>query len=195
MKTTLLMILLCAAAAGAGEPSSGSNSRPEIVTPARFLADTADDRIAELKRRLSIAGRERGPFGLYQNPGKAPVISRSSREIPKTSFRDFIKDIRISLINSREREFLVGARLFRLGQVFPIVRGGEKISVRVEAVDPSRVTFKNLQSGEVAVSRLDTLPDGVSAAGQPLRLQGITLRKKSEVEPLRIESNSPPPLP
>tara|TARA_B100000963_G_scaffold111455_1_gene97046 strand:- start:5682 stop:6269 length:588 start_codon:yes stop_codon:yes gene_type:complete len=195
MKTTLLMILLCAAVAGAGEPSSGSNSRPEIVTPARFLADTADDRIAELKRRLSIAGRERGPFGLYQNPGKAPVISRSSREIPKTSFRDFIKDIRISLINSREREFLVGARLFRLGQVFPIVRGGEKISVRVEAVDPSRVTFKNLQSGEVAVSRLDTLPDGVSAAGQPLRLQGITLRKKSEVEPLRIESNSPPPLP
>ena len=189
------MILLCAAAAGAGEPSSGSNSRPEIVTPARFLADTADDRIAELKRRLSIAGRERGPFGLYQNPGKAPVISRSSREIPKTSFRDFIKDIRISLINSREREFLVGARLFRLGQVFPIVRGGEKISVRVEAVDPSRVTFKNLQSGEVAVSRLDTLPDGVSAAGQPLRLQGITLRKKSEVEPLQIESNSPPPLP
>ncbi len=189
------MILLCAAAAGAGEPSSGSNSRPEIVTPARFLADTADDRIAELKRRLSIAGRERGPFGLYQNPGKAPVISRSSREIPKTSFRDFIKDIRISLINSREREFLVGARLFRLGQVFPIVRGGEKISVRVEAVGRSRVTFKNLQSGEIAVSRLDTLPDGVSAAGQPLRLQGITLRKKSEVEPLRIESNSPPPLP
>ena len=195
MKTTLLMILLCAAAAGAGEPSSGSNSRPEIVTPARFLADTADDRIAELKRRLSIAGRERGPFGLYQNPGKAPVISRSSREIPKTSFRDFIKDIRISLINSREREFLVGARLFRLGQVFPIVRGGEKISVRVEAVGRSRVTFKNLQSGEIAVSRLDTLPDGVSAAGQPLRLQGITLRKKSEVEPLQIESNSPPPLP
>ena len=195
MKTTLLMILLCAAAAAAGEPSSGSNSRPEMVTPARFLADTADDRIAELKRRLSIAGRERGPFGLYQNPGKAPVISRSSREIPKTSFRDFIKDIRISLINSREREFLVGARLFRLGQVFPIVRGGEKISVRVEAVGRSRVTFKNLQSGEIAVSRLDTLPDGVSAAGQPLRLQGITLRKKSEVEPLQIESNSPPPLP
>ena len=195
MKTTLLMILLCAAAAAAGEPSSGSNSRPEMVTPARFLADTADDRIAELKRRLSIAGRERGPFGLYQNPGKAPVISRSSREIPKTSFRDFIKDIRISLINSREREFLVGARLFRLGQVFPIVRGGEKISVRVEAVGRSRVTFKNLQSGEIAVSRLDILPDGVSAAGQPLRLQGITLRKKSEVEPLQIESNSPPPLP
>ena len=195
MKTTFLILLLLSAVAVASEPASGANSYSTSATPARFLSDTVDDRIAELKRRLSIAGRERGPFGLYQNPGKAPVISRSSREIPKTSFRDFIKDIKISLINSREREFLVGARLFRLGQVFPIVRDGEKISVRVEAVGPSRVTFRNLQSGEIAIRRLDTLPDGVTAAGQPLRLQGVTLRKKSEAEPLRIESNSPPPLP
>lgn len=195
MKTTFLILLLSSAAVVGNEPAPVSVLHPEGAAPARFLSDTVDERIAEMKRRLAIAGRERGPFGLYQTPGKTPVVSRSSKEIPKTSFRDFIKDIRISLINSREREFLVGARLFRLGQVFPIVRGGEKISVRVEAVGPSRVTFRNLQSGELAILRLDALPEGVTAAGKPLRLQGITLRKKSEAEPLRIESHSPPPLP
>ena len=195
MKATFLTLLLSSTVAVASEPTPVSAPHGEGPAPARFLSVAVDERIAEMKRRLAIAERERGPFGLYQNPGKTPVVSRSSKEIPKTTFRDFIKDIRISLINSREREFLVGARLFRLGQVFPVVRGGEQISVRVEAVGPSRVTFRNLQSGERAILRLDALPEGVTAAGKPLRLQGITLRKKSEAEPLRIESHSPPPLP
>lgn len=194
MRRTSITFFLSCAVVVAGEPVSRSGDNSSGTAPARFLSETLEDRIIEMRRRLFITGRERGPFGLYQNPEKTPVVTRSFREVPKTSFRDFIKDIQISLINSREKEFLVGARLFRLGQVFPVVRGGETISVRVENVGPSIVTFRNLQSRELAVRRLAALPEGVTAAGKSPQVQGITLRKKSEAEPLRIQSNSPPPL-
>ena len=195
MKATFLTLLLISGALAGSDPAPFPVSNSSGAAPARFLSETLDDRIAEMKRRLSITGRERGPFGLYQNPERTPVVTRAAKEVAKTSFRDFIKDIRISLINSRAKEFLVGARLFRLGQVFPIVREGQRISVRVEAVSSSSVTFRNLQSGELAVRRLNDLPEGVTTAGRLLRVPGITNLKKSEAEPLRIESNSSPPLP
>ena len=163
--------------------------------PARFLSEDLDDRNAAMRKSLSIASRERGPFGLYQNPARTPVISQVAKEIRKTPFSAFINDIRISVINSREKEFLVGARIFRLGQVFPIIRNGERISVRVESIGSSQVAFRNLQSGEVALRRLDTLPDGVTTAGRELRVRGVTSRSRGEAEPLRLESDSSPPLP
>ncbi len=193
MKTLLITILLGSCLLVAEEPVAVSTAPGPA--PARFLAEDLNGRIAAMRERLSIASRERGPFGLYQNPARTPVISHVAKEVRKTPFSAFINDIRISVINSREKEFLVGARMFRLGQVFPIIRDGERISVRVESIGSSRVTFRNLQTGEVALRRLDALPDGVTTAGRQLRVQGLTPRSRGESEPLRLESHSSPPLP
>ncbi|MDP7654701.1 MAG: hypothetical protein QF706_01450 [Roseibacillus sp.] len=195
MKTILLVLPLATSLLVAGEPVPVVSSAVPGGTPARFLAEDLDVRIARLRKRLSIISRERGPFGLYQNPAKTPVINHAVKEVSKTPFIEFINGIQISVINSKEKEFLVGARIFRVGQVFPIVRGGERLSVRVEAVRPSRVTFRNLQTGEVALRRLDVLPEGVTAAAGRFRVQGVTSRSRGEAEPLRLETNTPPPAP
>ena len=195
MKATLLTLLLAISLLAAKEPAALVSSTGSGSIPARFLAEGLDDRIASMKKRLSIASSERGPFGLYQSPGRTPVISHVAKEARKTPFSEFINGIQISVINSREKEFLVGARMFRLGQVFPIIRGGERLSVRVEAVGSSRVTFRNLQTGEIALRRLDVLPDGITATAGVFRVQGVTSRTREEAEPLRLESHPPLPMP
>ena len=195
MKATLLTLFLAVSLLAAKEPVAVASSSGSGSIPARFLAQDLDDRIASMKKRLSIVGSERGPFGLYQNPGRTPVISHVAKEVRKTSFSEFINGIQISVINSREKEFLVGARRFRLGQVVPIIRGGERLSVRVEAVGSSRVTFRNLQTGEIALRRLDVLPNGVTANAGQFRVQGVTPRTRGEAEPLRLESNPSAPVP
>ena len=195
MKVILLTLLLGAALVSAEEDAPADVSGAPDPAPARFLAEGLDDRILALRKRLAITSRERGPFGLFQNPGRVEVVSPVVAEVRKTPFDEFINGIQITVINAREKEFLVGARLFRLGQVFPIVRGGEKLSVRVEAVAPSRVTFKNLGTGEVALRRLDLLPSGVTAAAGQIQVRGVTPSNRGGTEPLRIELDSPPALP
>jgi len=195
MKAILLVLPLATSLVAAGEPVPVVSSSLPVGTPSRFFAEDLDDRIARMRKRLSIISRERGPFGLYQNPAKTPVINHVAKKISKTPFIDFINGIQISVINPRKKEFLVGARIFRVGQVFPIVRGGERLSVRVEAVGPSRVTFRNLRTGEIALRRLDVLPEGVTAAAGRFRVQGVTSRSRSEAEPLRLETNISPPAP
>ena len=195
MKATFLILPLTISLLAAKEPGAVVSPGESGSSPARFLAEDLQDRIASMKKRLSIASSERGPFGLYQNPGRTPVISHVAKETRKTPFSEFINGIQISVINSREKEFLVGARMFRLGQVFPIIRGGERLSVRVEAVESSKVTFRNLQTGEIALLRLDILPNGITASAGQFLVQGVTPRTRGEAEPLRLESNPSLPTP
>lgn len=199
MKVLAITLLFTASAVLASETPPPEPTAPEAGTkslshtPARFLAEDLDTRLQDLQQRLAISKRERGPFGLYQVPGKTPVItSPIERAVRKTPFDEFINLIQISVINAREKEFLVGARMFRLGQVFPIELGSERLSVRVEGVTPSQVTFKNLKTGEIALRRLDVLPAGITASADSIRPRGVTSTQRGEVEPLRLDLNAPP---
>ena len=201
MKTISITILLTSSLSIAAEgpttapPASGAVE--ELTTVAsRFLADGLEDRVLLLKQRLAINKQDRGPFGLHQIPGKSPILSGPISKISrKTPFNEFINSIRISVINPKEKEFLVGARIFRLGQVFPIVRAGERLSVRVESVSRSQVAFKNLDTGEVALRRLNIVPDGVTASAGSINVRGVTPIGRGQVEPLHLDFNSPPPTP
>ena len=86
MKTILLVLPLATSLLVAGEPVPVVSSAVPGGTPARFLAEDLDVRIARLRKRLSIISRERGPFGLYQNPAKTPVINHAVKEVSKTPF-------------------------------------------------------------------------------------------------------------
>lgn len=196
MKTlSILFLLFPSLALAAGNSGASKSAKESAAVPTRFLADSVDDRIAEMKQQLAINNQERGPFGLYQVPGKAPIIRNSvAKKVTKTPFSDFVNDIEISVVNSVAKEFLVGARIFRLGQVFPLVRGGEKLSVRVESIATSGVSFKNVDTGEIATRRLDVLPPGVRTADNTNSVPGVTPVRRAEAEPLDLSSSSPPSL-
>ncbi len=191
-------VLMAAGSPKASSPAAGPGAvaakTGNKVVASRFITGEVAAHIADLKRRLAINRQELGPFGLYQVPGKTPIVSGPLRKkLQKTPFSDYINQIQISVINAREKEFLVGARIFRLGQVFPIVRGNDRISVRVESVSASRVTFKNLQSGDIAVRKLNVLPDGVIANSGALKVRGVTETSPGQAQPLHLDFTSPPP--
>lgn len=188
--------LICVAATNAN-PAPEGNAEPED-SPSRFLAEGSgvDQRVEKLKQRLAINKRKRGPFGLYQILSKTPVYSGPMKDkFKKTPFHEFINEIQISVINAKEKEFLVGARMFRLGQVFPLARGKERLSVEIQSVSRSRVVFKNLQTGEVAVRRLDDLPDGITASARSLNVPGVTPNGRGERATLYLKDNTPPHTP
>lgn len=200
MKTTSISILVTSLiwVAATNASLAQEASAEARVSPTRFLAQGSgvEERIKSLKQQLAINKRERGPFGLYQNPSKTPVYSGPMKEkLRKTPFHEFINEIQISVINAKEKEFLVGARIFRLGQVFPIVRGKESLSVRVESVSRSRVSFKNLKTGEVAVRRLDDLPNGITASVGSLDVPGVTPNGSGDRATLFLKDNTPPHTP
>lgn len=189
---TLLTTAVLAAAESAPAPES---PEPDLQAPAtRFLADDLDGHLVTLKRRLAINKQERGPFGLFQVPGKTPIVeNRINKMIKKTPFTDYIDQVELSVVNVRDQEFLVGARIFRLGQVFPIVRGTERISVRVEKIASNEVAFRNMKTGEIAKKSLNTAPRGVTAEAE-LNIPGIVPLGGAEAQPLRLDSKEPPAL-
>jgi hypothetical protein len=178
------------------EPKEVEKPVLELVS-SRFLAtDTLELQIQTMRARIAINAQERCPFGLSQRPGEAPVeVSPITKMIKKTPFSDYINQIQISVVNATDKEFLVGARIFRLGQVFPIARGGERISVRVESIGISAVSFKNIKTNEVATKSLHVLPAGVVADNEALNVPGVTPDVRGEEQPLLLEFNSSPPTP
>jgi hypothetical protein len=200
MKTISISIfvssLIWVAATNANPAQEGKDET--VVSPTRFLAQGVgvDQRIEKLKQRLAINKRERGPFGLNQIPSKTPVDSGPLKDtLRKAPFHEFINEIQISVINAKEKEFLVGARMFRLGQVFPIARGKERLSVEIQSVSQSRVAFKNLQTGEIAVRRMDGLPNGITASVRSLNVPGVTPNGRGERATLYLKDNTLPHTP
>lgn len=193
--SSVILLLALSTPLLAAEPAR--NTEKDKVVSARFLSDDLDTHIASLRTRIGINKREQGPFGLYQIPGRAPTLTEKlTKPVERTPFRSYVKKIEISVISAREKEFLVGARMFRLGQIFPIHSGNEKMRVKVVSVEPDRVVFKNLKTGEQAVKSMrETLPNGMTAHNGNLNVPGVTSRSNGEAAPLNLDNDSPPPVP
>ncbi|NNC88138.1 MAG: hypothetical protein HKN82_06720 [Akkermansiaceae bacterium] len=173
------------------EPGAPATAAPTGPTPSRLVGEHVESYVAQLRARMAINGRDRGPFGLFQDlsnskQGLLPVTTRKIERKPQTPFADVVKSIPIAAVFPLEQEFLVGSRTFRTGQVFPLVASGENISVQVVAVRSSSVRFKNIRSGEVLDKRLDLLPDGVTSGGGSIQVQGVTSNRDEASEPLHI---------
>ena len=170
--------------------AAGETAVPSGPMPSRLVAEEAvTPYVSMLRGRLAINGRQHDPFGLSQDLKKAtsilpvPVVKTTKKSTP---FSTVVKAIPIAAVFPLEQEFLVGSRTFHTGQVFPLVAGGDNLSVRVEAVRSSSVRFKNIRSGEVIEKRLDLLPDGVTPGGGAITVPGVTEQNNEANEPLHI---------
>jgi hypothetical protein len=172
------------------------------TTPTRLLAGDLSDHLTGLQSKLAINAKEIevGPFGLYQKPGtkRAPLLlprppkPEESLEIP---FSTKIDALQVAAVMPAEKMFMVGPRALRVGQVIPLEVDNKTIKIRIESVGISEIVFRNMENNELAVKRLDLLPDGVIEGGNTITPDGVTRTGDGVEAPLRVEILLPPTTP
>ena len=165
----------------AAKPHPGAVAAPVSTTPSRNISD------AELKPYIDsvatvflIRGRTRDPFGQNQDPDAKPVIKASTplavrRSAPAqaTPFADIVRLLDVTTIMPGERRFLIGSRSFKLGEVMPLNFRNKPIHVLITEVTSRQIAFRNQDSGEIAVRKLDMLPAGMTAGSHGISAPGM----------------------
>lgn len=167
--------------------------------PTRLIDGDVSKHVDMLRARLAISTQERGPFGLFQKPGKEPVkafVSPAKKlRTVVIPFDAVVDALTIAAVMPSDKMFMVGSRSLRVGQTLPLVAGGRTFRTRVEHVRSDQIGFRNLEDNEMAVKRLDLLPDGVSAGGGKLTPQGVIPSNGGSAEPLQVDLMVHPPSP
>ena len=154
---------------------------PASTTPSRNIS------AAELKPYIDsvatvflIRGRARDSFGQNQDPDAKPVIKASAplavrRSAPAqaTPFADIVRLLDVTTIMPGEKRFLIGSRSFKLGDVMPLNFRNKPIHVVITEVTSRQISFRNRDSGEIAVRKLDMLPTGMTAGSRGISTPGM----------------------
>lgn len=154
------------------------------------LADI-DAYIAAMAARLSMRDRPRDPFGLSSNPSAedAPVISTNNQPVvqaaAKVPFEDIVQSIRVTAIMPAEKQFLVGSRAIREGDVLPLVSADGTVQVRVLGVRTGEILFENTADKSTATLRSQAMPQGMSRAGAASQVPGM--QPNSPTAPLKVD--------
>lgn len=159
-----------------------------LATHTRILTGEKQANWLVSKREsMPMLRREVGPFGLAQDPTKKRVQPRE-KSVAAEAFLNAIKVMNINLVDARKGKFAIGAREFKKGEVFPLIRGGRQFNTKVVLVSSDYIVFKNINSGEHVQKNLNTLPPGMEKNGTMPSIPGITpASEKGNVE-LNLDS-------
>ena len=176
-------------APASGVPAEAQVTNPTPVAVAAPASTTPSRNIsaAELKPYVDsvatvflIRGRVRDSFGQNQDPDAKPVVKASAplairRSAPAqaTPFADIVRLLNVTTIMPREKRFLIGSRSFKLGDVMPLNFRNKPIHVLITDVTSRQISFRNQDSGEVAVRKLDMLPAGMTAGSHGISAPGM----------------------
>ncbi len=169
------------AAGGEGSTQPAPDVDQLITKPSRFsishVEQYTDARIAG----FYMNDKKMDAFGLYQDPTFRPVIKntptaikRGPSHIAAKPLSEIVQGIKVSTIMVREKKFLVGVRSFKEAEEFSISYDeGRTKRLKVIKVDPSEITFKDLDSNEEAKLKIDVLPPGMSAGDDSIKPAGM----------------------
>ncbi len=178
--TTALAILaaLATRAHAAGDPAPAAAGPPPAAPDAaasssRFRLADVDAFIKDRAAAFDIASRATDPFGLCQDPAAAPprpkitsTVAGKFVHIPPVPFADVVGALEVTAVMPLQQRFLVGSRMIKLGDRFPIHYRDKSITVQVTNVSGRRIDFRNLKTGESAALALDVLPHGMRRDGR-----------------------------
>lgn len=151
-------------------PDTNVEQADLTARPSRFVGDNQDAYIESLSSTFAISNRKIDPFGRHQDPNYKPpkpeVIKpdpKTGVPVRKTPFSDYIAKLQIIGVMQAQQKFMInGGRAFTLNQVIPLKISDSKVMrVRVESIAANRVTFRNLETDEVAHKDFGLRPDGL----------------------------------
>lgn len=180
----------------AAEPAAAVVA-PVSTTPSRHIS------AAELRPYIDsvatvflIRGRARDSFGQNQDPDAKPVVKASTplavrRAAPSkaTPFADIVRLLVVTTIMPGEKRFLVGTRSFKQGDVLPLNFRNKQINALITEVTSRQISFRNQESGETAVRKLDMLPAGMTPGHNGITAPGMVLDRPNA--PIDLEAADP----
>lgn len=157
----------------------------------KMLGDAKGEWIAAMRSRLPMAHRATGPFGRPQNL-HVKVAAANAPKLTPGAFLAAIKAIKINTVMAAEQKFAVGAREFRAGDRFPVVRGQRQFNIRIVSVRGDHIVFENVDTGEHVRRNLNALPPGVSRSSGIESVPGVVPESKKDNSPLHLDSPTLP---
>ncbi len=146
--------------------AKGAETDDAQIGQSRFLEADKSAYISEVSAKFAMGGREKDPFGLPQDPNKVPVKKAAAPKLAPvkraTPLQDVVNELVINAHMPASKEFMVGARILKEGQVIPMIFGGEKKRVQITEVGRDVIVFTDLESKEKVVRKMNELPDGVN---------------------------------
>jgi hypothetical protein len=154
-----------------------AGASPVSTTPSRYVgtADT-ESYVKTVASAFSIRQRPTDVFGQLQDPDAKPIVKAPApgtlkriAPVQATPLSEIVRLLVVTTIMPSEKKFLLGTRSVAQGDLLPLRFRGKELKVQVTEVNSRQISFKNLESGETAVRKLDMLPVGMTAG-----LRGIT---------------------
>lgn len=162
------------------KPPSGASAPASVeLKPSRFAGELVDAYTLARAGAFAMAGRTTDPFGLLQDPSVKPPERTPQGDIkrrealPPVALEEIIKLIRVTTIMPAEKKFLVGTRVFRESDEFPINFQGKRIRIKVVQVSSSKIVFRNLENGETATLSTGMLPPGMVPGKEAIQPAGM----------------------
>lgn len=156
-----------------------------------FLSEDAREKwLVEMRSSLPMVKRNRGPFGLLQNPATtdAPaVVQKKAAPVRSDAFLNAIKAVKVTAVLPADDKFIIGAREFLKGDVLPVIRGQRRFNVEIVSVTMDSILFKNVDTGEYVKRNLNTLPKGMSRNASIELVEGITRVGDHKPTPLNLD--------
>jgi hypothetical protein len=168
-----------------------------IYQPSRLIAPTELKVYLEsLSSQFLIRGRATDPFGQVQDPNVKPVVKATVNGAIKrptavlaTPFPELIRRISITTVMPGEKRFLLGTRSIKQGDQIPLTFRGKPIRVQVTEVSSKQIAFRNLDSGEITLRKLNIMPSGMTAGQHGATVPGMVADLPNS--PIELDTDTP----
>ncbi len=183
--------------------ASAGSEAPEIEVlrskPSRFSVAHVDAYVAIKFETLSMKTRTLDPFALNQNPEIKPVIKNvrnlptaaKQTALPTIPLSEIVKLIKVSTVMLKDKSFLVGDRSFKELDEIPISFDGRRKRLQVLKVTAEEIHFRDLDSKEDAILKIEVLPFGMLTGDSKLRPDGMISPDQNKEIELEIENSAP----
>ncbi len=181
---------------------SAAKPTPAVVAPVsrkpsrQISADELKSYIDSVAVDFLIRKQARDCFGQNQDleakpvvKSSAPLAVRRAAAVQATPFADIIRKITVTTIMPGEKRFLLGTRSFKQGDVMPLNFRNKQIHALITEVTSRQISFRNQESGETAVLKLDMLPPGMTPGNRGITAPGMVPDLPNA--PIDLESADP----
>ncbi len=158
----------------------GSSTTLDLAIASRLIASAdVESYLSAMGSTLSMHHRPNDVFGLSQDTSVKPAIASSDGTISRRPaiaaipLSEVVQKLKITTVILGQKSFLVGTRAFKQGDQLPLSHRNKIIHAEVTEVTSQQISFRNKETGETAIRKMDIMPTGILPGSKALTPPGL----------------------